>query len=67
LESLYYYRVGSGTAVRFFTADRILATQQFGADRYLVIYEDRNGAGANLYSLYDLKLLSTKPLPSVPE
>jgi len=66
-ESLYYYRVGGGTAVRFFTADHILARQQFGTDRYLVIYEDRHSAGTNLFSLIDFKLLATKKLPEILE
>jgi hypothetical protein len=66
-ESLYLYRVGSPNAVRFFTADRILANQQIGADRYVVIYENGKTAGADLFSLVDFRLLSAKPLPEIPE
>lgn len=66
-ESLYLYRVGSPNAVRFFTADRILANQQIGADRYVVIYENGKTAGTDLFSLVDFRLLSNKPLPDIPE
>lgn len=66
-ESLYYYRVGGGGAVRFFTADRILAGRQAGADKYLVIYQDGGAAAAGLFSTYDFRLLAKKPVPQVPE
>jgi hypothetical protein len=66
-ESLYVYRVGSAFAVEFFTADHILAAQQVGSDRYLVIYEDGNKAAAQLFSMLDFKPLSQEPLPDVPE
>ena len=64
-EALYIYRVGSPKAVRFFTADHILANQQIGADRYLVIYENGQTAGTDLFSLVDLRLLSAKSLPDI--
>ncbi len=67
-ESLYFYHVGGGgNAVRFFTADRILAGQQVGADSYLVIYKDGETAGTDLFSLVDFRLLSSKPLPDIPD
>ncbi|MDE2134384.1 MAG: hypothetical protein KGM97_09340 [Alphaproteobacteria bacterium] len=66
-ESLYYYRVGGGDAVRFFTADRILAGRQAGADKYLVIYQDGGAAAAGLFSTYDFRLLAKKPVPQIPE
>ena len=66
-EALYVYRGGSAAAVEFFTADRILAAQQAGADRYLVIYENGNKAAAQLFSLLDFKPLAQNPLPDVPE
>ncbi len=66
-ESLYYYRIGDRGAVRFFTADRILAGRQAGADKYLVIYQDAGAAAAGLFSTYDFRLLAKKPVPQVPE
>ena len=66
-ESLYVYRVGSASAVRFFTADRVLAAQQVDTDRYLVIYEDGNKAAAALFSMIDFKPLFQRPLPDVPD
>jgi hypothetical protein len=66
-ESLYFYRVGGASAVAFFTADHILAAQQVGSDRYLVIYENGNKAAAQLFSMIDFKPLSQRPLPDVPE
>jgi hypothetical protein len=65
-ESLCFYRVGGGSAVKFFTADRILAGQQVGADRYLVVYENSNVAASALFSIIDLKMLSKKSLPAIP-
>ena len=66
-ESLCLYRVGAANAVRFFTADRILANQQLGADRYVVIFENGNTAGTDLFSLVDFRVLSAKPLPDIPD
>jgi hypothetical protein len=66
-KSLYFYRVGGASAVKFFTADRVLSAQQAGADRYLVIYENGNKAAAQLFSVFDLKSLSQSALPDVPE
>jgi hypothetical protein len=63
--SLYFYRVGAASAVKFFTADRVLVAQQAGADRYLVIYENGDKAAAQLFSLLDFKPLSQSPLPDV--
>lgn len=65
-ELLYIYRVGGRNAVRFFTADHIFANQQIGADRYLVIYENGKTGGTDLFSLVDFRLLSSKPLPDIP-
>ena len=64
-QSLYFYRVGGASAVKFFTADRVLVAQQAGADRYLVIYENGDKAAAQLFSLLDFKPLSQSPLPDV--
>jgi len=64
-QSLYFYRVGAASAVKFFTADRVLVAQQAGADRYLVIYENGDKAAAQLFSLLDFKPLSQSPLPDV--
>jgi hypothetical protein len=66
-QSLYFYRVGAAAAVKFFTADRVLAAQQVGTDRYLVIYESGNKAAVQLFSMLDFKPLSQNPLPDVPE
>ena len=66
-KSLYFYRVGAASAVKFFTADRILSAQQAGADRYLVIYENGSKAAAQLFSTFDFKPLFQSPLPDVPE
>lgn len=66
-ESLYYYRVGGGPAVRFLTADTVLSADQAGLDRYLVLA--RNGAHvtAAVYSLVDFKVVSEKHAPDVPQ
>jgi hypothetical protein len=66
-ESLYFYRVGGAFAVKFFTADHVLATQQVGMDRYLVIYENGDKAAATLFSMIDFKPLFQRPLPDVSE
>lgn len=66
-ESLYFYRIGGASAVEFFTADHVLAAQQIGTDKYLVVYENGNKAAAALLSMIDFKPLSQKPLPVVPE
>jgi hypothetical protein len=66
-ESLYFYRVGGASAVKFFTADHVLSAQQAGNDRYLVIFENGNKAAAQLFSLLDFKPLIQSPLPDVPE
>ena len=66
-ESLYFYRVGGASAVKFFAADHVLAAQQVGTDRYLVIYENGNKAAAQLFSMVDFKPLAQNPLPDVPE
>jgi len=66
-ESLYFYRVGSASAVEFFTADHVLAAQQIGTDRYLVIFENGNKAAVQTFSLVDFRPLSQNPLPDVPD
>lgn len=66
-ESLYYYRVGGGPAVRFLTADDVISGEQVGGDRYLVLSRNGLHATAALYSLIDLKLLVEKPMPDVPQ
>ena len=66
-QALYIYHVGGTEAVPFFSADVILDSRQFGADRYVVIYE--NGASTKLatYSIPDFKLISEQPLPNMPK
>jgi hypothetical protein len=66
-ESLYIYRVGGAFAVKFFTADHVLATRQIGTDRYLVVYENGDQAAAAIFSMVDFKPLAQDPLPDVPE
>jgi hypothetical protein len=66
-ESLYVYRVGGASAVKFFTADHVLAARQVGSDRYMVIYENGNKAAAETFSMIDFKPLAQKSLPDVPE
>ena len=66
-QSLYVYRVGGASAVKFFTADDVLSARQVGTDRYLVIFENGNKAAAQIFSMVDFKPLSQKPLPDVPE
>lgn len=65
-QSLYYYRVGGGPAVRFLTAESIIAADQAAAERYLVIY--RNGARttAAVYSLVDFRAVSERNTPEIP-
>ena len=65
-QSLYSYRVGGGPAVRFLTADAILAAKQSGFDRYLVVYRNGGKAIAGTFSLADFKSLAQQPLPDVP-
>jgi hypothetical protein len=66
-ESLYYYRVGGGPAVKFLTARNILSMQQVAPDRYLVLYRNENRPVAALFSTLDFKSLSERPLPDVLE
>jgi len=66
-ESLYYYRVSGGPAVRFLTADAIVAADQAGPDRYLAVYRDGAHTIAAVYSLIDLRVLTEKPAPDVPQ
>jgi hypothetical protein len=65
-ESLYYYRIGGGPAVRFLTADSIVSAQQAGSDRYLVIYRNRTHTTAAVFSLVDFRVVTEKPVPDVP-
>jgi hypothetical protein len=65
-ESLYYYRIGGGPAVRFLTADSIVSAQQAGSDRYLVIYRDGTHTMADVFSLVDFRVVTEKPVPDVP-
>jgi hypothetical protein len=66
-ESLYFYRVGGGPAVRFLTADDIISGQQVGSDRYLVLSRSGLHRTAAVYSLIDLRVLAEKPMPDIPE
>jgi hypothetical protein len=65
-ESLYYYRIGGGPAVRFLTADGIVSAQQAGSDRYLVIYRNGTHTVAAVYSLVDFRVVTEKPVPDIP-
>ncbi|MDE2182757.1 MAG: hypothetical protein KGJ78_07020 [Alphaproteobacteria bacterium] len=65
-ESLYCYRVGGGPAVRFFTAESIMAAQQVGLDRYLVVFRDDGKTSAETFSLVDFKMISKSPVPDLP-
>lgn len=64
--SLYVYRAGAVEPVKLLTADDFLSVQQIGSDKYLVICENGKAASAATFSLPDFKLLSEKPLLSVP-
>jgi hypothetical protein len=66
-ESLYYYRVGGGPAVRFLTADAIVSADQAGPDRYLVIYRNGTHTTAAIYSLVDFRVLVEKAAPDAPQ
>lgn len=66
-QSLYVYRPGAGEAVKFLSADNVLATHQIGADKYLIVYENGKTASAATYSVPDFKLLSQKSLQNVPK
>jgi hypothetical protein len=65
-ESLYYYRVGGGPAVRFLTVDTIISADQAGSDRYLVLARKDGRMTAALYSLIDFRVLAEKPAPDIP-
>jgi hypothetical protein len=65
-ESLYFYRVGGGPAVRFLTVDTIISADQAGSDRYLVLARKDGHMTAALYSLIDFRVLAEKPAPDVP-
>jgi len=66
-ESLYYYRVGGGPAVRFVTADTVISADQAGLDRYLVLVRNGTHVHAAVYSLVDFQMVSDKPAPDVPQ
>ncbi len=65
-ESLYFYRVGGGPAVRFLTADTVISADQAGNDRYLVLARKDGHTSAALYSLIDFRVLAEKPTPDIP-
>jgi hypothetical protein len=65
-ESLYFYRVGGGPAVRFLTVDTIISADQAGSDRYLVLARKDGRTTAALYSLIDFRVLAEKPAPDIP-
>lgn len=66
-QSLYYYRVGGGPAVRFLTADRIIAAQQVAPDRYLAIYRNGTKATVEIFSMVDFSAIAQKALPDIPQ
>ena len=66
-ESLYYWRVGGGPAVRFLTADTVVSADQAGPDRYLVVYRNGVRTLAAVYSLIDFNVMAQKPAPEVPQ
>jgi hypothetical protein len=66
-ESLYYYRIGGGPAVRFLTVDSIVSAQQAGSDRYLVIYRSGTRTVAAVYSLVDFRAVAEKIVPDIPQ
>lgn len=65
-ESLYYYRVGGGPAVRFLTADSIISTDQTTPDRFLVVYRNGSRLTVAVYSLVDFRPVSEKAAPDIP-
>ena len=66
-KTLYGYLLGSEGAVKLMTADDFLGASQFGADRYVVVYADKETARSAVFSLPDFKLISDNPLPNVPK
>lgn len=66
-ESLYYYRIGGGPAVRFMTADSVISGDQIGSDRYLVLARRGTKVTATVYSLADFKVVTEKDAPDVPQ
>lgn len=66
-ESLYFYRVGGGPAVRFLTADTVISAEQAGLDRYLVLMRNGTHMTAAVYSLVDFQMVSAKPAPDMPQ
>jgi len=65
--TLYGYRLGGEGAVKLMTAEDFLGASQFGADKYVVVYADKDAARSAVFSLPDFKLISDNPLPNVPK
>lgn len=66
-ESLYYYRVGGGPAVRFLSADTVISGDQVSSDRYLVLARRGSKVTAAVYSLVDFHVVTEKATPDVPQ
>ena len=66
-QTLYGYRLGSERPVKLMTADDFLGARQFGVDKYLVVYAEKDNARVAVFSLPDFKLISDNPLPNVPK
>ena len=66
-ESLYYYRVDGGPAVRFLTADAVISGDQVSSDRYLVLARHGAKVSASVYSLVDFHVVTEKAAPDVPQ
>lgn len=66
-QTLYGYLLGGEGAVKLMTADEFLGASQFGTDRYVVVYAEKDTARSAVFSLPGFKLISDKPLPNVPK
>jgi hypothetical protein len=66
-ELLYYYRIGSDSAVEFFSSDEVRSILQIDGERLLVVYRRGNSVGAATFSTKDFKPISQSLVPPVPK
>ncbi len=59
-DTLYYYRLGSPSAVGFFTADSIRSVDQTDANSLLVMYRNRHSLGAARFAVADFRMTGQK-------
>jgi hypothetical protein len=64
-DALYYYRLGTDEAVKFFSAPNIRSIIRIGTDKIFVLYEDGHAMSAATFSTRDFKLVARSPVPPV--